>query len=665
MPGLIKIFLTGRIEYHTPITTLIIQEEGCSISTPEQIHADCVLGILHLQDRDYLCYVSRSSFMGVHRGIQLHRINRLGVLPLSSETPCEEIHRLVAFIKAHSFFYTEDEGVDSQFVWNRHMKQSNASLLCGTFHEEEFCFSNQSPGVIKLLSLISCNKVGARLYSRGLDDAGNVSFFVETRLEVAMRNKMADIPIFEHTVLRGSVPLFWKQANTPLRTEIAFTRENEATLPAFIRHFSTLTDSYGNICVLNLLSDNGPEKVLSQRYSELLSRCGIKEQKVDLNKHTKNFAELKLIIENVLDDLPFCTLRVNCLDCLDRTNLAQFLISQHAVRKAVGREPSLFLALRRAWTDNGNVLANFYSGSGALKSELSLKGKRTLAGRFDDFMINASRIINGKFTDHSKDGIINALLGKGNSILQIGGRINQIGILAVSWCVHHRKHGEIGRLPITEDTLGVVVALQAIGRDGVLLGRRDGERASWVSYICGLVRGFVLVSQGFAGDSGILLFVRRDALDLLRNVDIIRHNIKSGISIGISFNFDGRRCIIINNKIKLGKGELVSGIEGHDYGIIMGHYKYPTIYNKDSIQRDLRMMDYSRILEGDMLSYIIKDLSDINEKKITFHPTDYSDDIPSYSDRIFYKGNIRVEVYKDLIIDDISNRAVYCKLYLI
>lgn len=57
-----------------------------------------------------------------------------------------------------------------------------------------------------IISRRGAARAGPRMYSRGIDDAGNVANFVETEVMVHYDN---DTNVFSHVQIRGSVPLFW------------------------------------------------------------------------------------------------------------------------------------------------------------------------------------------------------------------------------------------------------------------------------------------------------------------------------------------------------------------------------------------------------------------------------------------------------------------------
>ena len=57
-----------------------------------------------------------------------------------------------------------------------------------------------------LVSRLSCNRVGTRFITRGVDDDGHVANFVETEQLI-----LTDSDVSSHVQIRGSIPLFWEQ----------------------------------------------------------------------------------------------------------------------------------------------------------------------------------------------------------------------------------------------------------------------------------------------------------------------------------------------------------------------------------------------------------------------------------------------------------------------
>lgn len=108
--------------------------------------------------------------------------------------------------------------------------------------------------------------------------------------------------------------------------------------------------------------------------------------------------------------------RTNCLDCLDRTNLVQTMISQMALESFfTHREdqapPEFWMRHSTLWADNGDALSKIYAGTGALKSSFTRHGKMSIAGALADARKSATRLYMNNFVDKSRQASIDTLLG--------------------------------------------------------------------------------------------------------------------------------------------------------------------------------------------------------------------------------------------------------------
>lgn len=79
--------------------------------------------------------------------------------------------------------------------------------------------------------------------------------------------------------------------------------------------------------------------------------------------------------------------RTNCLDCLDRTNFVQDILSRTALEQCLAlihrewvHSNSIWSYHRELWAENGDALSRIYAGTGALNTSITRSGKRTLAG---------------------------------------------------------------------------------------------------------------------------------------------------------------------------------------------------------------------------------------------------------------------------------------------
>ncbi|KAK8874407.1 hypothetical protein PGQ11_004921 [Apiospora arundinis] len=320
------------------------------------------------------------------------------------------------------------------------------------------------PSFLTVISRLSCKRAGTRFNSRGIDDDGHVANFVES--ETIYWSPSGTL--FSYAQVRGSVPIFWEQSAglIPGQQKIAITRSAEGSQPAFNKHFEDLEQSYGAVHVVNLLSESKPgEAELTQRYHFGVNHCSLsrpdeKQNRdhtllrvtdYDFHAETKTLGyeaakDIRNYIEHSADGFAYYlaeemndagdaaqdplgrnrmvvvlqqegVFRTNCLDCLDRTNLIQTLISQLAMQSFLnhrGEYASSDFWVRHStlWADNGDALSRIYAGTGALKSSFTRTGKMSLAGAIADARKSATRLYINNFADKSRQNTIDMLLGR-------------------------------------------------------------------------------------------------------------------------------------------------------------------------------------------------------------------------------------------------------------
>lgn len=316
-----------------------------------------------------------------------------------------------------------------------------------------------------LISRLSCRRAGTRFNARGIDDDGNVANFVETETIFWAPTGLC----FSYTQVRGSVPVFWEQATglLPNQQKITITRSPEATQPAFDKHFESLELSYGALHVVNLLSNEKQNEVeLTHRYRHHIrnsplnfgSDKGSREHELiklteyDFHAETRGpggyemASMIQEYIRHSADGFAYYlseeveerarsngqdyvirrpttilqqegVFRTNCLDCLDRTNLVQTIISKMALEiflshKSLGASPDFWARHSSMWADNGDALSRIYAGTGALKSSFTRHGKMSLAGALADARKSATRMYINNFADKGRQNTIDMLLGR-------------------------------------------------------------------------------------------------------------------------------------------------------------------------------------------------------------------------------------------------------------
>lgn len=267
------------------------------------------------------------------------------------------------------------------------------------------------PSTLTLISRLSCRRAGTRFNSRGIDDDGYVANFVESETVYWYPSGLC----FSYVQVRGSVPIFWEQATglLPGQQKIQVTRSPEATQPAFDKHFELLELHYGTIHVLNLLSASKSGEVeLTARYKYHIAQNALNQtndieltsgqrmlsqSQFDFHAETKGpggyeaASMVKRLIQDQAesfayflcddvqtDDIPrgsdatISTIgptpileqsgvfRTNCLDCLDRTNLIQTILSQMALESFLSHRnecatTDFWTKHSTLWADNGDV----------------------------------------------------------------------------------------------------------------------------------------------------------------------------------------------------------------------------------------------------------------------------------------------------------------------
>lgn len=305
---------------------------------------------------------------------------------------------------------------------------------------------------LALISRLGWKRAGARFKTRGVDDEGNVANFVETETVLTLEEQ-----VMSFVQVRGSVPLFWEQQGSQtFGQKLQITRSQTASQPAFDKHFVDLLAQYRAVHAVNLLGGGDNETQLSEAYNKHL-RSLIRTLKdepddedvvaitpYDFHAKVRSFGHdivrqdfggrLMPIVEarerfgfTVIDRISgdkrreqAGVFRVNCMDCLDRTNYVEDVLSSLAIAaflaEATSSErpipPTMFASSHRElWADNGDALSKIYAGTGALNTSVTRSGKKSLASLFSDASKSVGRAIQATFGDQEKQASIEMFLG--------------------------------------------------------------------------------------------------------------------------------------------------------------------------------------------------------------------------------------------------------------
>ncbi|KFD54399.1 hypothetical protein M513_04742 [Trichuris suis] len=354
-------------------------------------------------------------------------------------------------VSAQRHFFHPDKG-DLRFHWNRtlgcHLERFgiNASEwltpCIGGVVEVKTIYVGVLTAKACLISRISGDRMGTRFNVRGVNDLGHVANFVETEQVIYFGE---DVVSYVQT--RGSVPLFWDQPGIQVGShKIKINRSLGCSAAAYSRHIQWLKSLYGDVAIVNLLGSKGDEGILSEAYqsvhSSFATRHSVPFFSFDLHSQAKNGGRSKCLpllwnqLEGFVSSCGYfhskganllCkqngVLRINCLDCLDRTNSTQSFIGLKVLDwmlQTIGVADKANICTRfievykSCWVQNGDQCSKLYTGTAAQE------------GKSKDASISVSRTIQGNLMDKSKQQTINFLLRNSEVRPDLSARANCI-----------------------------------------------------------------------------------------------------------------------------------------------------------------------------------------------------------------------------------------------
>lgn len=117
-------------------------------------------------------------------------------------------------------------------------------------------------------------------------------------------------------------------------------------------------------------------------------------------------------------------MRTNCMDCLDRTNVVQSIFARHVLDRILedlgwlprgssfrDEDPVFEDLFRNMWADNADVVSLAYSGTGAMKTDVTRTGNRTKMGALQDGRIGVTRYFKNNFLDGPRQDGFDLFLG--------------------------------------------------------------------------------------------------------------------------------------------------------------------------------------------------------------------------------------------------------------
>ena len=325
-------------------------------------------------------------------------------------------------------------------------------IICGYIGMYDYTINNKQLQFI-LISRRSQNYAGTRYNTRGIDDNGNVANFCETE-QILVRGDY----LFSFCQLRGSAPVFFEQLGITGYTDI--TRGKHFSKEAFSKHLEEINQDFPLVYFVNLLNQtkSGEAPIIAEFEKQIqfrLNNNDIRYTYFDMQNECQkdNYTNTDKLINKVkpLIEIFNCfsqnlhtreiysyqkgTIRTNCLDCLDRTNIIQMRIcwiileiffkklnlDNQSINKIFNSTENFFTQdtknefkekFKNIWAENGDEISIQYAGTASTHTTVTKTGGHSLMGLIQHGIATVSRIYQGNFEDNFKQECIDILLQK-------------------------------------------------------------------------------------------------------------------------------------------------------------------------------------------------------------------------------------------------------------
>jgi hypothetical protein len=306
---------------------------------------------------------------------------------------------------------------------------------------------------------------GARFLKRGANDLGYVANDVETEQIVcdklttsfhAPGPELYCSPQYTSYVQhRGSIPLYWTQDNSGVtpKPDIDINLIDPFYGAAAL-HFDNLFERYGTpVYVLNLIKarERTPREskllVEYQKAISFLNQSLPPDKKIlyktyDMSRAAKTHGQdvigtLEIIAEEILEKTGFFhngdssdrassvqngVARTNCIDCLDRTNAAQFVIGKRALgrqlqalgiikEEVVGYDTDAVNIFTHIFHSHGDNIAIQYGGSHLVNTMSTYRKINEWRSHSRDMVESFKRYYHNSFLDAQRQEAYNLFLG--------------------------------------------------------------------------------------------------------------------------------------------------------------------------------------------------------------------------------------------------------------
>lgn len=360
-----------------------------------------------------------------------------------------------------------------RFVWNNHLLSAVHSQLHpdwllyithGFVEQSSMSIFGRSI-YVTLIARRSNRYAGTRFLKRGANCCGDVANEVETEQIVhdSMVSSFTAGRYSSFVQLRGSVPGHWSQDISKMVPKPTITVDlSDPYSEVAAKHFNDMFRRYGSpLIILNLVKKREKKKHETFLTEELITAVkylnqflppehNIQYYHIDMARMNKGADSkvldkltsiARMVVKKTGIFLSTCSqgeklgleghqrgrlqtgiVRVNCVDCLDRTNTAQFAIGKCILgyqlcalglleNPVLEFDSDCIRLLESLYEDHGDTLALQYGGSQLVHRIKTYRKTAPWSSHGNDIMQTLSRYYSNTFSDAEKQNTINLFLG--------------------------------------------------------------------------------------------------------------------------------------------------------------------------------------------------------------------------------------------------------------
>ncbi|XP_064942791.1 phosphoinositide phosphatase SAC8-like isoform X4 [Musa acuminata AAA Group] len=306
---------------------------------------------------------------------------------------------------------------DPRFIWNHSLMEElienkldaftipaiQGNIL--SFQSVQFTLKD-SPARITLISRRCNRRLGTRMWRRGANLEGSTANFIETEQILEFEGYKSSF-----LQIRGSIPLLWEQiVDLSYKPRLNIINHDE-TPKVVERHFRDVMQRYGETIAIDLTDKEGDEGRLSDAFAAEM-------EKLPYCRYLLINTDGEILIEQN------GILRVNCVDCLDRTNVTQSYMARKSLNlqlqqmgafsssECISMYSDIYEKFKILWAEHGDEISLEYAGTHALKGDLVRYGRQTVGGMIKDGISALTRYYLNNFQDGIRQDALDLISGR-------------------------------------------------------------------------------------------------------------------------------------------------------------------------------------------------------------------------------------------------------------